>query len=128
MLFLLLHLVHFAVPQDSDVTTGIPAALDAIENSDVVVLVLGITSDQEHEGIDRQDTLLPGLQESFALQVCAKAKAQSKVVVVVLVNGGIVSVDALIKPAGAIVEAFNPVDHGTNNITNITTHITTNDI
>jgi hypothetical protein len=34
-----------------------------------VVLALGIDKSIEHEGIDRVDTSLPGLQESFALQV-----------------------------------------------------------
>ena len=72
-----------------------------------------LTHAQEHEGIDRADTLLPGLQESFALQVFAAAATHSTPVVLVLVNGGVVSIDALVAPAAAIVEAFNPVDHGT---------------
>ena len=75
--------------------------------------MLGLTKDQEHEGMDRADTLLPGLQETFALQVLAQAGKQTKPVVVVLVNGGSLSVDELIGPAGAVIESFNPIDLGT---------------
>jgi beta-D-xylosidase 4 len=100
------------VEVDSQNSTGVAGALDAVANADAVVMVLGITRDQEHEGMDRSDTLLPGLQTSFALQVFAKA-GEKKPVILVLCNGGIISVDELVSPAQAIVEAFNPVDHGT---------------
>ena len=63
--------------------------------------------------LDRTDTKLPGLQLSFAKQVIHEAAGAQKKVVLVLCNGGIVSFDALVQPADAIVEAFNPVDHGT---------------
>ena len=60
----------------------------------------GIGNQQEHEGIDRKDTMLPGLQESFAQQVLALGKPTT----VVLINGGIVSIDSLVDKAQAIVE------------------------
>ncbi len=45
---------------DSADTSRMAAALALVQAADVTVLVLGITRDQEHEGIDRADTLLPG--------------------------------------------------------------------
>jgi beta-D-xylosidase 4 len=99
------------VKVDSTDASGIPAALAAARNADVVVLVLGITKAQEHEMLDRKDTKLPGLQRKFADQVIDAARG--KPVVLVLCNGGIVSFDALNDSASAIIEAFNPVDHGT---------------
>ena len=98
-------------PVDSTNASGVAAALDAVRWADATVLVLGITRDQEHEGTDRADTKLPGLQPSFALQVLGAAAGRP--VVVVLCNGGILSIDDLVAPAPAIVEAFNPLDHGT---------------
>ena len=59
---------------------------------------------QEHEGIDRTNITLPGLQEKFALAVFDIGKPT----VIVLVNGGVVAIDNLIAPASAIVEAFYP--------------------
>lgn len=50
-------------------TSGVGDALAAVRASDVVVLVLGTSNTEEHEGIDRKDTRLPGLQEDFAHQV-----------------------------------------------------------
>ena len=103
--------VAAGVGVDSTNASGVAAALDAVRWADATVLVLGITRDQEHEGTDRADTKLPGLQPSFALQVLGAAAGRP--VVVVLCNGGILSIDDLVAPAPAIVEAFNPLDHGT---------------
>ena len=49
--------------------SGIPAALALVAAADATVLCIGIEKAQEHEGIDRADTLLPGLQNNFSLQV-----------------------------------------------------------
>lgn len=51
--------------------SGVAAALAAAQASQQVLLFLGIGNAQEHEGIDRMNTSLPGLQEPFALQVRA---------------------------------------------------------
>jgi hypothetical protein len=48
--------------------------------------------------------LSPLPQESFALKVLSAGKPTA----VVLINGGAVSIDTLVAPAGAIVEAFYP--------------------
>jgi len=83
---------------------GIQPALNAAAAADVVVLVLGIDKSIEYEGVDRKTTTLPGLQESFAMKVFAVGKPT----VLILVNGGILSIDNLINSSKAIVEAFNP--------------------
>jgi hypothetical protein len=64
------------VEVDSADASGIAAALAAVRAADAVVLALGITKKQEHEGIDRNHTRLPGLQESFALQVSARGEGE----------------------------------------------------
>ena len=65
-------------------TSGIAAALALAKAADVVVLAMGIDKSVEREGIDRHDLRLPGLQESFALQVLALGKPTC----LVLTNGG----------------------------------------
>ncbi|KAL3920064.1 MAG: hypothetical protein SGILL_003446, partial [Bacillariaceae sp.] len=92
------------VDVDSNRTDGIAEAVQLAKEADVVVLCLGITKDQECEARDRVDTALPGLQESFALQILKIGKP----VVLVLVNGGQVAIDNLVEPSAAIIEAFNP--------------------
>jgi beta-D-xylosidase 4 len=89
---------------DSYNRSGIQEALDVGASADVIVLCLGITKQQEQEGGDRNDTALPGLQEYFARQVFQL----NKPVVLVLVNGGQVAIDALVDAPMAIVETFNP--------------------
>jgi hypothetical protein len=66
--------------------------LELVKSADVAVLVLGNDKSQEHEGIDRPDTALPGQQESFA----AKVLALGKPTVLVLSNGGALAIDALL--------------------------------
>jgi len=64
----------------------------------------------EHEGQDRTDTALPGIQEAFALKVLAL----NKPTVLVLTSGGALAIDNLMPKAlsrsapYAIVNAFNP--------------------
>merc|ERR1712117_955742 len=70
--------------------------------------VLGIDKPSEHEGIDRTDIALPGLQEYFARAILALDKPT----VLVLTNGGALGIDELLERRSAlpyaIVEAFNP--------------------
>ena len=84
-------------------------AIAVAQAADHLVIMLGISSNIETEGRDRMNTTLPGMQEELALQLLAL----NKPTVVVLLNGGIVSVDALLAKAlpsnpPAIVEAWNP--------------------
>ena len=66
------------------------------------MLVMGVDGSQEAEGRDRYNTTLPGLQQSFISQVLALKKPT----VLVLVNGGAMSLGPLKNDAPAIVEAF----------------------
>eukprot|EP01060_Flectonema_neradi_P032709 TRINITY_DN5258_c0_g1_i1.p1 TRINITY_DN5258_c0_g1~~TRINITY_DN5258_c0_g1_i1.p1 ORF type:complete len:767 (+),score=168.60 TRINITY_DN5258_c0_g1_i1:40-2301(+) len=93
------------VDLDSDVTSGIPAAVEAAKSADVTLAFVGIGHTQEHEGHDRTNVTLPGVQEDFVKQLIATGKP----VVVVLINGGAVSLGSeIISGAAAIVEAFYP--------------------
>jgi hypothetical protein len=81
----------------SDQTTNIStaAALAAVAWSDVTVLALGLDHGLEHEGMDRSNTELPPAQLDFALRVLAVGKP----VALLMVNGGILSIDDLLNPA-----------------------------
>jgi len=92
------------VDLNSTDTSGIPAALAAASAADHVILCIGLGNDQEHEGIDRSDSSLPGQQQNFSQQILALGKPT----IIVLINGGIVSIDTLITPAKGIIEAFYP--------------------
>jgi beta-D-xylosidase 4 len=112
-------------------------AVAAVKAADAVVLAIGLTKKQEHEGMvgsssltcgralglahadcapaarpqDRKDTLLPADQTTLASAVFAAA-GSTKPVIVILCNGGAVSIDELVEPSHAIVEAFNPAQQG----------------
>lgn len=88
--------------------TMIAAALHAATEADQVVLCLGVGNNEEHEGHDRMNIALPGLQESFALSVLALGKPT----VIVLINGGPLAIDSLIAGTHSIVEAFYPSTRG----------------
>lgn len=90
--------------------TNISAATAAVATADATILAIGLDKSQEHEGMDRKDTLLPAGQEALAAAVFKAAG--SKPVIVLLCNGGAVSIDELITPAAAIIEAFNPAQQG----------------
>ena len=85
-------------------TDGVDDALALVAAADVAILVVGINHTVEHEGVDRDDTALPGQQEPFAQQVLALGKPT----VMVMANGGALAIDALVDGPAAIVEAFNP--------------------
>jgi beta-glucosidase-like glycosyl hydrolase len=102
-------LVEQGVAMASTDRSGVETAIAAANASDVVILCLGLGKKQEHEGIDRKTTLLPGIQTQFATEVLALGKPT----VIVLVNGGIVSLGAdVVDKARAIVEAFYPSVRG----------------
>jgi beta-D-xylosidase 4 len=81
-------------------------AVATAKAADQIVVVLGLSANIETEGRDRTNTTLPGVQEDLALAMLAL----NKPTVVVLLNGGIVSVDRLAAASAncAIVEAFYP--------------------
>jgi beta-glucosidase len=79
-------------------------ALAVAKVADIVVLAIGNDRDAEHEGIDRHDVNLPTKEETLAKLVIALKKPT----LMILSNGGAVSIDGLIEPSKAIVECFNP--------------------
>lgn len=105
-------IVEKGVDIDSNDASGIDAALDAARKADQVLLFIGIGNGQEHEGIDRMNTSLPGLQEPFTLQVLEICKQRGVPAAVVLINGGAVAIDPVVPAAPAIVEAFYPSVRG----------------
>lgn len=88
------------------------AALEAVGWAEVVVLTVGLSHGLEHEGMDRRDTELPAPQLDFALRVLAAGKP----VVLLMVNGGILSIDDLLHPPPEVFEgncsASGAYEHG----------------
>lgn len=103
--------IPVAARQSSDWNaSSVAEALNAVQQAEATILTLGNSRAQEHEGIDRADTLLPPNQTAFANQVFEAANGAP--VILVLVNGGALSIDELIAPAAAIVESFSPGQQG----------------
>eukprot|EP01060_Flectonema_neradi_P008820 TRINITY_DN1630_c0_g1_i6.p1 TRINITY_DN1630_c0_g1~~TRINITY_DN1630_c0_g1_i6.p1 ORF type:complete len:796 (+),score=128.86 TRINITY_DN1630_c0_g1_i6:31-2388(+) len=96
---------------NSNDTSGFAAALALVDSSvDTVFLAIGLDDSVSNEGHDRLTGIsLPGVQAEFTKQVLAKAASVSKPVVIVLINGGMVSLgNEAISSSSAIVEAFYP--------------------
>eukprot|EP00948_MAST-09A_sp_MAST-9A-sp1_P002875 g2875.t1 len=89
-------------------STKMDAAIAAAKGADVVLLAVGNTKDIEHEGQDRTDTKLPGLQEDFAKRVLSELGDIP--VVLIMINGGALAIDALMGSPNlvGIIEAYNP--------------------
>lgn len=81
-------------------------AVSLAGDADTVVLALGNSRDQEHEGIDRPDISFPDNQVALAKAILALKKPT----VLVMSNGGTLALDGGtgLMDCGAIVEAFNP--------------------
>ena len=92
------------VDMDSNNTSDIVNAISAAQEADYVILMLGIGNNQEKEGTDRDNTDLPGLQESFAQQILNVGKPT----ILVLISGGIITIDKLSGTAPAIIQGFYP--------------------
>ena len=86
------------------VNASITEALAAARAAEVVVLTLGNDRTVEHEGIDRADIPLSSHQTALAEKVLALQKPT----LLILSNGGAVSIDGLVDGSAAIVESFNP--------------------
>ena len=95
-----------------------PAAIDAAKNADVVVAVVGITSELEGEemqvsepgfkGGDRTSLDLPKPEEDLVEAVATAGKP----LVVVLTNGSALAVNWANDHANAIIDAFYPGEEG----------------
>ncbi|KAH3745647.1 glycoside hydrolase family 3 domain protein [Pelomyxa schiedti] len=86
----------------SEITVGFYEAIKIATLSDVAVMVMGIDTSVESEGNDRYTTTLPGVQEDLIQQVVATGTP----VVVVLINGGSLSIEWTKDNVPAILEAF----------------------
>ena len=81
------------------------AAEAAAQDADVVILALGLDGSLEGEGSDRMDIRLPGQQ----LQLAQAVVSANKPVVLLLFNGGTISIEELKGLSNvAIVECFYP--------------------
>jgi len=83
-------------------------AVNALKNSDVGIVFLGLNQDVESEGHDRTHIGLPGVQ----LQLIQTLQAQGLPLVVVLINGGSVSIEWVKDNIPGIVEAGYPGENG----------------
>ncbi|HTX91223.1 MAG TPA: glycoside hydrolase family 3 N-terminal domain-containing protein [Anaerolineales bacterium] len=93
--------------------SGFAAALQAAQQADAVVLVLGdrsgLTPDCScGETRDSADLRLPGVQNDLAMAILDTGKP----VVIVLVNGRPLAIPELAERAGAILEAWLPGEEG----------------
>jgi len=85
-------------------TSGFQAAVNAAKASDYVVLVMGIDGSVEGESHDRTSIDLPSIQH----QLIAEIVAVKKPTVLVLLNGGMVSIETEKNTVPAIIEAGYP--------------------
>ena len=95
----------------SNDTSRMAAALKAASESDVAVYFCGLNHTIEHEGHDRTNVTLPGLQGELLDQILNLPNKPR--VIVVLVNGGAVSLGKnVLAKSDAIVDAFYPAYRG----------------
>ena len=103
--------VEEGVDISSTDTSRMAAALQAGYESDVVIYFCGLNHSVEHEGIDRTNVTLPGLQGELLDKILMLSNKPR--VIVVLVNGGAVSLGKnVLAKSDAIVDAFYPAYRG----------------
>jgi beta-glucosidase len=91
------------------------AVRSAARAADAAVVMVGNDLSIENEGLDRADTGLPGAQEELALEVAA---ANPKTVVI-LFNGGALSVPRLASRVPALLEAWFPGEENGNALADV---------
>ncbi|OGJ92406.1 MAG: hypothetical protein A2487_04855 [Candidatus Raymondbacteria bacterium RifOxyC12_full_50_8] len=97
-------------------TTGFAEAIALAESSDAAIVVLGLhPTDIEGEGVDRNDIILPGVQEDLLKAIYATGTPT----VLVLVNGAAVAVNWADSAVPAIVEAWYTGEEGGNAIADV---------
>ncbi len=118
--------VKYAVgcPRSGTDTSGFVAAEGAAHTSDLIVAVLGLAAENqsptwhvnlEGETMDRSTLSLPAIQDSLLKRLVAVGKP----LVVVLLNGGSVSIDYAAANADGILEAWYPGEQGGNAIADV---------
>lgn len=76
--------------------------------ADVAIVIVGLNTTIEAEGMDRVNITLPGEQENLVKSVLATGTPT----VVVLMHGGAVAVELIKLYADAIVDVFYPGENG----------------
>ncbi|KAL3662173.1 hypothetical protein V7S43_012973 [Phytophthora oleae] len=96
-------------------TNGAASTAETTQESDAVVLFLGIDETIEAEVNDRNDINLPAIQ----MQLLQRIRAVGKPVVVVLINGGVLGAEDIVLQTDALVEAFYPGFFGAQAMTDV---------
>jgi beta-glucosidase len=96
-------------------TAGFDEAVAAAKDADQVVLALGETRGQSGEAAARSEIDLPGVQE----ELIARIKAIGKPFVVVLFNGRPLTLEGVVGPSPAILEAWFPGVQGGNAVADV---------
>jgi len=91
------------------------AEMDAVRNSDVVVAFVGLQLSDEHETFDRHTLDISNDQTEYVKQLLKL----NPNVVVVLINGGPVSINWIAQNATAVLEAWYPGEQGGNAIADV---------
>jgi beta-glucosidase len=104
----------------SDVS-GIPAALQACEGSDAIVLCLGESANMSGEAASRACPELPGEQRALAMAVTEWARARSVPVTAILFSGRPLMVSWLAERAQAVLAAWFPGIEAGNAIADVIT-------
>jgi beta-glucosidase len=100
---------------DEEAQAAFQAALDAAQNADLVIMVLGETANMAGEFASRGSLDLPGRQEELLKAVAALGKP----VVLVLLNGRPLSINWAAEHVPAILEAWEPGTEGGNAVADI---------
>ncbi|MFH1539936.1 MAG: glycoside hydrolase family 3 C-terminal domain-containing protein [bacterium] len=98
-----------------DVVEARAGEMKMIKNSDVVIAVMGISTDLEREGMDRPDLDLPYDQTEYVKQVMSA----NRNTVVVLISGTSLSINWIDENVPAIVQAWYPGEQGGNAIADV---------
>ncbi|SKC69077.1 glycoside hydrolase family 3 C-terminal domain-containing protein [Okibacterium fritillariae] len=96
------HADGFALAEDPDVDTRRALAVEVAARSDVTIVFAGLSDREESEGFDRETLSLPTAQ----LAVIRDVAAVSARTVVVLSNGGVVSLEGWHDDVDAILEGW----------------------
>lgn len=70
--------------------SGFNEAIQTAHSADIIVMVMGINTDVEAEGLDRDDIILPGNQEQLIKQVYQTVQQTGKKFILVLAHGAVV--------------------------------------
>ena len=90
-------------------------AIELAKNSDIVIMGLGLSLDQEGEGTDKASLSLPQAQ----IDLIKKIAKVNKNIVAILYGGNPVTMDKWAKEVPVIIEAFYPGQEGGNAMANI---------